>query len=77
MEKLKNTRHARWGTISSIGTEMGKPRNVGMKTASIGIERSKLDEWCWNNNIASLVFNMTAMDKMKRVDSKKMLTKLV
>jgi len=63
--------------MSSEGTDRGKPSSVGSRTVKIGIDRSRLERWCWNSVRASLVSSMVAMDVRKKIHSMMMLLRLV
>jgi len=65
------------GMMSSEGTDIGNLSSVGSRTVKTGIERSRLDGWCWNSLHASLALSMVAMDVRNKAHSMMMLARLV
>ena len=43
MDRVKMDRYVRWGMISSTGTDRGKLRNVGRRTARTGMDSARFD----------------------------------
>ena len=76
-ETVNIVRKVRCGMMSSEGTDRGKLSSAGSRTVKIGIDRSRLDGWCWNSVRASLVSSMVAMDVRKKIHSMMMLLRLV
>jgi len=77
MERVKSVKYARCGMTSSKGTDKGKLSSVGSRTVKTGIDNSKFDECFWNRTHASFVLNMNMRDARKKVNSTRILVKLV